>query len=203
MPLYVTVATEDVLSEAVALRLLAEQAPRLLVHQPPLGRQGFGYLKRKLENFRLMARRQPVLMLTDLDNAPCAPALLADWSGGRANPPYMLLRVVVREIEAWLLADPENLAQFLSIKSGRFPAAPETSPDPKADLVHLCQKARPSDLRHDLVPVRGSTAKVGLGYNLHMARFVRDHWNPARAAESAPSLARTRHRLAELAATAP
>lgn len=203
MPHLVTVATEDVVSEAVALRLLAEHPTALYPHNGPLGREGFGYLKANLDKFRAMARRHPVLLLTDLDRRTCAPGLITDWTGGKLLPPHLLFRVVVREVEAWLMADAEALRGFLSLKSGRIPNRPEERLDPKSDLIQICQMVKPRSFREELVPEKGSTAKVGVGYNLHMVRFVRDHWNPARAAENAPSLARARRRLAELAATAP
>lgn len=203
MPRHVTVATEDEVSEAVALRLLGEHPSTLVLIDPPLRRGGFGYLKANLDKFSAIARRQPVLLLTDLDRKACAPAFIADWMGAKPLPPHLLFRVAVREVEAWLLADTEGLRAFLSLASARFPSRPEERLDPKADLVQICQKVKPKSLREELVPEKGSTAKVGVGYNLHMTRFVRDHWSPARAAENAPSLARARRRLAELAATAP
>ena len=123
MPLHVTVATEDMLSEAVALRLLAEHSPRLMLHQS-LHQQGFGYLKRKLNAFRQMAQRQPVFLLTDLDRQQCALELITQWSNGRPYPTNLLFRVAVREVEAWLLADRENLSTFLSLPSGRLSSVP-------------------------------------------------------------------------------
>ena len=203
MPHYVTVATEDEVSEAVALRLLGEHASALKLHNNPLRRQGFGYLKANLEKFRAMAQRHPALLLTDLDRKHCAPGLVAEWTHGKSLPPRFLFRVVVREVEAWLMADPEALRDFLSLQSARIPSLPEERGDPKTDLIQICRKVKLKSFREELVPETGSTAKVGVGYNLHMTRFVRDHWDPTRAAENAPSLARARRRLAELAATAP
>lgn len=203
MPHYVSVATEDEVSEAVALRLLSEHPSALQLHNIPFGRRGFGYLKANLAKFCAIARQHPVLLLTDLDRNPCAPGLISNWADGTAIPPRLLFRVVVREVEAWLLADAVGLRDFLSLKSARIPPQPEDRIDPKADIVSLCRGARPTQMRADLIPDRGSTAKVGVGYNLHMVRFVRDHWDPARAAQNAPSLARARRRLAELAATSP
>lgn len=202
MPHYITVATEDEVSEAVALRLLGEHPSALLLHDTPLGRKGYGYLQTHLEKFSSIARHRPVLLLTDLDRRPCASGLISDWMRGRQLPSLLFFRVVVREVEAWLLADASALRDFLSLKSARIPLQPEARMDPKADLIGLCRGARPATLRNDLTPERGSTAKVGPGYNLHMVRFVRDYWDPARAAVNAPSLARARRRLAELAAAA-
>lgn len=203
MPHHVTVATEDEVSEAVALRLLAEHPSALALHSSPLRRGGFGYLKANLEKFRAIAQRHPVLLLTDLDRKPCAPGLVADWMGGKSLPPHLLFRVVVREVEAWLMADAEALRDFLSLNSARIPNRPEERLDPKTDLIQICRKVQRKSFREELVPEKGSTAKVGVGYNLHMVRFVRDHWDPARAAQNAPSLARARRRLAELAAISP
>lgn len=203
MPHYVTIATEDEVSEAVALRLLGEHPSALSLLAPPLRRGGSGYLKANLDKFRAMAQRHPVLLLTDLDRKACAPTLIADWAGKKSLPPHLLFRVVVREVEAWIMADVVALRDFLSLKTARIPNLPEERFDPKTDLIQICRKVQLKSVREELVPETGSTAKVGVGYNLHMTRFVRDHWDPARAAENAPSLARARWRLAQLAATAP
>ena len=92
-----SVATEDALSEAVGARLLLEHG---IVPSQLLKREGFGYLKSRAKSWQEIARRRPVLVLTDLDRASCPPALRSDWFGIDALSPWLCFRVAVREIES-------------------------------------------------------------------------------------------------------
>ncbi|TAN52447.1 MAG: hypothetical protein EPN21_03975 [Methylococcaceae bacterium] len=73
----IALATEDALSEEIGKRLVAETGSRLQVHQT-FRKQGFGYLKSNLQRFREVSRQMPLILLTDLDRATCAPSLIND-----------------------------------------------------------------------------------------------------------------------------
>ena len=193
---YITIATEDELSEVVAQRLVRE-FPSLAITQN-LRRGGNGYLRSRLENFFALARHMPVLMITDLDSAACAPALLQEWCGDvkMEIPSQMLLRVAVREVEAWLLADEGVMGAFL--KTNKIPKDPERLKDPKKTLLSLAQKA-PKDIKDDLIAKKNSIAIQGLGYNSRLGAFVREVWCPRRAVMNADSLKRCLEKLANLA----
>lgn len=189
----IAIATEDALSEAV-LETLVQHSGRPVQIAARLRRQGFGYLKSRMASFHQMAQWRPVLVLTDLDQTHCAPLLLRDWL--RQPPaPNLLLRVAVREVEAWLLADGEAFATFMGIDPGKVPAQPETLPDPKQRLLNLVRQSRQRDVKRDLLPAPGSRTIQGLGYNEQLIRFVRDHWRVDCASAQAPSLARAWRRL--------
>lgn len=192
----VALGTEDELSEAVGVRLLAEHEQYL---QPGLRlrKSGFGYLRSNVKRWRELAQRQPVVLITDLDQIACPPALLNDWLGGQACPENLLLRVAVREVEAWLLADHVAMQGLLGDRA-RLPPAPDALPDPKQHLLGLAKRA-PRDVRLDLVQEAGSVSRQGLGYNARLTDLVRMSWSPARAAERSPSLARARRSLGALA----
>lgn len=189
-------ATEDVLSEAIGLRLLAELpvpiTPGLL-----LRKDGFGYLRAGMKNWRQLALRQTVLILTDLDQVACPVALKADWLGNKPAPAGLLLRIAVREVESWVLADHEAMRKLIGQK-GTLPPEPDSLPDPKQHLLKLAKlAARP--VREDLVKETGAVASQGIGYNHRLTNWVRSDWSPERAAQRSPSLQRTRIRLSELA----
>lgn len=192
----ITLATEDELSEEVGLRLAQEVG--LTVNQR-LRRGGSGYLRSRVTNFCEMAVRVPVFMLTDLDRAPCAPALIADWMGTRTRPAGFIFRVSVREIESWLLADHRALSSLFGDRVATFPEQPDQLTDPKQALLTLAQRAR-RDVREDLLIRRGAIASQGLGYNARLGAVVRQTWSPSDAATRSPSLARARVRLREFAA---
>jgi hypothetical protein len=105
----VFLAAEDRLGLALGHRLINEQ-PSLQVWRE-LDGNGFGNLKRDAKKYDAMARNGlPVLMLTDLDDCPCCTHLMNRWLGNGKKPhSNFLLRICVREAEAWLLAHPDPL----------------------------------------------------------------------------------------------
>lgn len=190
----VYLAAEDRLGLAIGRKLILESSP-LTIYREENG-HGYGTLKQKTTNFQQMARHMPVLMLTDLDNWPCPSVLISDWLGASPCKGF-LFRVCVREVEAWLMADRDAVANLLHLSATRVPAQPETLADPKAQLIRLAKSA-PKRIRIALSPT--GTATIGPEYNDLLADFVETTWDPEVAARSAPSLARARTRLSQLAA---
>lgn len=193
----IVIATEDVLSESVARRLVAESSSRLIVGQA-LRRNGAGYLRSRFRNFCEIARRTPVLLIADLDTATCPPDLLHAWSRRDAIPGQLLFRIAVRQIESWILADREGIAKFLSVGVAKIPKAPDTLGNAKHTLLRVAQAA-PRRIRGELVAERNAIASQGLGYNDVLSKFIRNAWNPKNAASRSGSLNRARKRLSELA----
>jgi len=153
-----------------------------------------------MKNWCEMANNnQPLVLLTDLDSKPCASVLIKEWLGRNSPPINLVLRVAVRDVESWLLADHEGMQQLLGkAKNVHLPLDPDRLPDPKRYLLSLAGKAR-RDVRDDLVETRGSSAIQGLGYNARLCSFVCTDWSIERASSRSDSLRRTRLRLSELA----
>lgn len=194
----IAIATEDELSEAVALRLVAE-LPELCCVTHRLRKNGFGYLRSRMDSWREMAEHQVVLVLTDLDQLACPLALLEDWVGKARLPARLLLRIAVREVEAWALADHKAMRALMGPK-GTLPPLPDGLPDPKQALLKLA-KGAPRIVRDDLLRnLPGGGLAQGLGYNARLVSWVMNDWDPQRAAECSPSLARARTRLREATA---
>lgn len=194
----VYLATEDELSEAVGLRLLQEHKVFAQTQPTLLRKGGFGYLRSKMGNWKQLAQRQLVVLLTDLDKIACPVALLDDWLGtGRDCPEHLIFRIAEREVEAWLLADHKAFALLMGQKA-ELPREPDALPDPKQFLLKQAKKA-PRAIREDLVAEAGSRAKQGLGYNARLVLWVKTQWCPKRAAERSPSLARARRALSQAA----
>ena len=192
----VYLAAEDVPGLAVGRKLVAEQSCLSVYNGAGENARGFSNLKKKTPAFNQMGKSGlPVLMLTDLDTASCPSGIINDWLGRKPSRGF-LFRICVREVEAWLLADREAMAAFLGIKADHVPALPELLPDPKATLIKLAQKAS-RKIRVGMTP-QGS-APIGPEYNDLLSGFIAESWSIERAAERAPSLARARHRIAELA----
>jgi hypothetical protein len=193
MTIPVNLATEDELSETVLRRLL-DHAERGYAIGAAFGRRGFGYLRGSIANWNHAARFVPFVVLTDLDRRPCPAGLVKDWLG-EAKHPNLLLRVAVREVEAWLLADRASIARFLHVSEKWVPLDPDGLSDPKAALIDASRRSRSEMIRERIAPKRGSTATQGREYNACLAEFVQTDWSIEEAASHSASLKRTVARL--------
>jgi hypothetical protein len=192
------IAVEDDLSDAVARKLLYHvrrgfrvKARYPLAAFPHLRPElsGYGYLRANVQAFNGAAAKTPHLLLTDLDLAACAPELIREWHASSLHSNF-LLRVAVREVEAWLLADAANMADYLGLAPNHFPASAETVANPKEEIVRLARLSIDAEVRQNLVPRPGSTAKTGRLFNRSLIGFVRDLWDIDAAGANANSLAR-------------
>ena len=191
----VALATEDDLSEAIGLRLLAELSTSVTPNLS-LGKKGSGYLRSGIQKWRQLAHKQVVLIFTDLDRVECPVALREDWLGSANVPVNLMLRIAVREVESWVLADHQAFRKLIGQK-GKLPPDPDSLSDPKQHLLQLAKLA-PRTIKADLLKVSGAVSSQGIGYNSLLVRWVHSSWSPIRAAERSPSLKRTLDRLHEM-----
>lgn len=186
------------LADAAVLQRLIEDAGASL--GPVYGGRGKGHLVGRLAAYNTAARLSPWVVLIDLDRqTECAARVRVQWLPDVA--PLMCFRIVVRAIEAWLLADPERLGRFLGVPQTSIPVYPETLGDPKRDLVDLARQSKRLHIREDMVPRPGSGRSVGPAYTSRLIEFVLDHragWRPEVAAGYADSLARCLKCIREL-----
>jgi hypothetical protein len=192
MPTYVVLVSEDELSEAVLYRLLAVVERDFVVDRSIIAR-GFGNIKANIQRYRTACKAVPHIVLTDLDAAECAPAFLAKWNATNL-PVELLLRVAVREVESWLIADQVGLAQFIGVPANRFPAKPDEAADPKQVLINVARNGR-TRVAREIVPEAGSKASIGPLYNNHLIQFARTHWDVDGAAQNSLSLSKAILRL--------
>ncbi len=187
------VVTEDVLSETVLQRLLQNTG---YSGAAPIFRiaRGNAAIRKNLGKYKGASNTIPHIVLTDLDLYPCPLALMNDWRVG-ALPQSMLLRIAVREVEAWLLADREGIASFLHTAVEKVPFEPELLDNPKHALFGIIRKSRKRRLVTDMVPLPG--AHIGPLYNDRMCDFALNHWKVEAAVENAPSLARNIARISD------
>ena len=178
---------EGDLDEAAALRLV-----RATHHTPGVcfGKRGCGYIRNKIQGFNQASRSIHCLTLVDFMDTrlACPPEVVAEWLPHRQT--RMLFRVVVPELESWLIADRRNLADFLRVDLALVPGTPELLLDPKRELVNIARRSRRKTIRSALVPDIGSTAQVGKLYVSEMKRFIETEWDIQSARASAPSLHR-------------
>lgn len=190
----VNIATEDELSEVVLTRLLRFSGRKYWIGTA-YRRGGYGYLKKTVPAWNRAAVRTPFLILTDLDEVQCPSKLISDW----LNEPVhsnLLVRIAVREVESWLLADSGGLAAYLRVSTTLIPEHPDELADPKAVLVSIARKSRSRDIKSRILPKDNSTAKQGPDYNSCLSAFVTERWDIESAIKRSPSLKRAVARYA-------
>lgn len=150
---------------------------------------GKGKLDAQLSGYNNAARFSPWFVMRDLNgDAACASALVQTLLPQAAQ--NLRLRIAVRSVEAWLLADRENVSSFLAVSLKHLPVDAESLHDPKGALVNLAARSRRRDVRRDMVPAAGTSARVGRGYTARLIEFVGTAWDPVAAAQESDSLRR-------------
>ena len=191
----ISAAVEGILDEAVIRKLITH------VGATPgdvYGKQGKAFLRQKIGAYNEAARRVPWIVLVDLDyDANCAPALRKTWLPNPA--PGLCFRIAVREVEAWLLANEENLASFLGVSRKKILCDPEHLEDPKGTMVNLARASRCREIREDMVPRPESGRQAGPAYTSRLIEFVSHYWRPGVAAQHSESLERALSCISRLA----
>jgi hypothetical protein len=183
---------EDGLCCALGTKLVTDVLGGSLA-QPAVDTKGVTNLKRNLARYTQIAHLYPVLCLADTDGQ-CALLLRRQWLGGKA-PDRFHLRLAVPEVESWVMADREALANFFRLSEPLIPDRPDELPDAKQALLNLAKRSRYQPVCQEIVT---RTGNPGTGYNVHLRTFVLQYWQPRRAQAHSPSLARAIRRLGEL-----
>lgn len=181
-----TLAVEGVHDDAVARRLCEVTGHAVGSSYIAKGKIKLG---QSLRGYNNAARLSWWLVLRDLDfDEGCAPSLISRVLPDRADK--MLLRVPIRSVESWLLADREGIADYLGISVDVVPREPEQLERPKRTLVDLARRSSRRGVRNEMVPGPGLSSEVGPGYTRHVLEFVGARWNPFYAADYSDSLSR-------------
>jgi len=152
---------------------------------------GKALLKQRVNGYNHAARYRPWIVLVDLNHeADCAPALRAAWLSKLAE--HMCFRVAVHEVEAWLLADRQQMATFLGVNLAKIPQTPDSLDDPKRTMVNLARHSSRKDVREDMVPRPNSGRSEGPAYASRLIEFVHRMWSPSAAEAHSDSLRRCR-----------
>ena len=187
----VTLAVEGLTDEAVMRRLLRDHRIEVAL---VVGLRGKAYLDQKLDAFNRAAQFGDWLVLRDLDqDAACAPSFVRDRLPRASSG--MHLRIVVRAIEAWLLADARGIADFFGVSRQHIPVDPSSLDDPKRALIDVARRSRSRAIREDMVPDPRTTARVGPGFVARIIEFAYSAWHWERAATQSESLRRCIARL--------
>jgi hypothetical protein len=198
---------EDELSCTVMRRLfdyhnMSNPVGKRLVFHPgfPENKRGCGNLKKLASNLVQMCGRAGlfVFVMTDLDQDECAPTLIHRWFPNiNPLPASLLFRVAEREVEAWLLANRDNLADFLDISKANFTRDPDTLNDPKYHLLNVIRSKGRKRIHREMLP--SGNAHIGPKYNEVLCNFVENHWDIDEAKQYSSSLQRTISALSRIA----
>ena len=130
-------------------------------------------------------KHMPVIGLADLEQARCASSLLAGKLPHKSGGFH--LRIAVRMLESWLLADRQAMARFLRVPISTLPLNPDGEAHAKRLLVDIARRSTSKAIRNALVP-DDSGGIVGADYAATMIKFIEEHWRVAVARKSSPSL---------------
>lgn len=153
---------------------------------------GKGRLDPKIPGYNAAARHRPWLVLRDADHDcdGCPAKLRRRLLPPDSHTPGLCLRLPVRALEAWLLADTDAFADFFAVAMSRVPTMVEDIADPKRTLVEVCRQSRKRLIRQAMAPPAKSSGRVGPEYATFLIDYCRSAWRPDVAAGNAPSLAR-------------
>ncbi|MBF2755021.1 MAG: hypothetical protein ISN29_07155 [Gammaproteobacteria bacterium AqS3] len=153
-------------------------------------------IQRKVPDLNHSAKENLLyLVVTDQDTPDNCPAGAIENLGAPLSP-NLLYRFAVMEIEAWVLADRENFAEYFSVSIRSVSQLPDEISKPKEALVAMVRKSSSKNIRDSFIPNRAKPiSSAGLNYNDILSDFVKQRWNVDNAQKYSPSLRRTYQRL--------
>jgi hypothetical protein len=184
--LKMNIVVEDYLSEIVLRKIIRQHGQRITVGGC-FGKKGFPFIQSNLAVFNRASELTPHLILTDLDDRKCAPALIRAWFPFIKNK-NLIFRIAVKEVEAWLIADRKSFSKYMGVGERVIPVKVEVIGDPKKFIIDTARRSPKMKLRDSIVPRDG--AAVGPDYNSVMALFANKHWNIDAAIKNSNSLKR-------------
>lgn len=148
-------------------------------------------LDRRIPELNRSGRYQGWLILRDLDrDEPCAPELVRRVLRNQDSASKVSVRVAVRGVESWLLADHVGFSRHFSVRQTALPQHPDQLDNPKRELMRICGASRNRAVRTYMMLHEAGGNRAGIGYATAIIGFARDHWDLERAAQRSPSLDR-------------
>ena len=109
---YVSLVVEGSLDETISKKLISKYANHIKIRTTySMGSRS--EIRKRINKYNQAARVYPFWVLVDLNQDECPPILIKEWVPHKN--PQLFLRVAVRQVEAWLLADRQAFARFLGV----------------------------------------------------------------------------------------
>lgn len=182
----VNIAVEDRLSETMLKILLSGAKGKPVVTQSypiakgwqkDVGPNGYGYIRKNLAAFNAASAVTPFVVLVDADNRPCPPETISLWLDGILKHQDLFIRIAIREVEAWLLADRSGIASYLAVPDQFIPQDTSRIKDPKRYISRLAARSRRKEIREDLARAAGTRSKTGPFFGQSLQFFAKNLWN--------------------------
>lgn len=190
--------SEDALIESAARKIISLANPALNISNA-MGRRGFHHLRSRVSEIRRSSSALKFLIFLDGDELGnmCPGEAITEWFES-PQPSNIHVRFAFHEVESWLLADRQNMAQFLSVRVHDIPIVNDQTKHAKEVLVRISRRSRRREIVQDMVPQEGFSSIVGPAYNLRLSEFIETAWDINAAAFGNDSLARACKRIAEI-----
>lgn len=155
-------------------------------------------LDSRIANYRRAKIGMPWVVFRDADGK-CPVELRRRLEDNQPFEMTFQLRVVVNEIESWLMGDMESFSCYFDVPIQLLSHQPESLEDPKAELLKICKKSRKSEVRQGVTAsFRDSNLRAGPEYVRYLNDFAASKWRPEIAALQCPSLERAIRALKQL-----
>ena len=195
--IYVYAYVEDEPTEAVLKKMIEyvnsySRNRFLFCNGAPVITRGYGNLKNTACRF-IRAEKSGIwsIFVTDLDQFETVHSLCNNWFGlscFRQLPSQMIFRIAVREVESWIIADKEGIAEFLNVAVANFTDLPDNISDPKQFIFKVIRHKCRNKKYKEMLPLRGQA--IGIEYNPQIVSFITNNWNIENAMNKSPSLKR-------------
>ena len=193
---------EDPLSRSALVRVIEHCHAECYLTELQPGQGGNSFIRKQLPAYCKLADSANVFILTDLDDADCAPGLKNQWFGqiNRIDnyPPGMFFSVAVCEVESWLIADYQNFSAFTGVSPDNLNFDISTD-GTKERMLDAIKSYGNQNAKREMLPDKNVRAKVGLGYNRYLCEFTENYWDVEKAACEADSLKRAIDRISRAA----
>ena len=135
---------------------VAERLIRHVGHTPhrAIVAGGVPRLDQRIPGLTRSAAHMNWLILRDLDREQCAPRLVRRLFAG-GIPPRASLRIPVRSMESWMLADAVGFSEVFSVNQNRLPDRPDNLENAKLYLVNACRSSRRLEVRSAIPATKG------------------------------------------------
>ncbi|MBN1927821.1 MAG: hypothetical protein JW798_18455 [Prolixibacteraceae bacterium] len=203
----VYIVGEDQAAREIIKRLLSFCSDdfNILMELPARG----GEIKKMLINYNTLSLKFPVILLMDLDDKDCAPVIINQYFKGNIKNTQFILNIAIDEVEAWLMADRENFANYYRVPITSIPE-PKLYRTIKSSFYEMYFPYKSSlfmvkeiiplskikEFKEQMIP--SSNAKKGKEYNTALTPFIKNHWNIKNAMNHSDSLYRMINRIKKI-----
>ncbi len=172
----INIICEDSLHVAVIRRLIDIYNPSLRINViNKLGSRS--EIEKRIVIYNGSPEDVSYFIMIDLDSDQCAPALINKLLPRGVNS-NNIVRIAVRQIESWLLADSKNLSSYFGIKNSLIPNNTDMLSNSKNFLIEIAKQSNRSIIKCNIVPDSAGTAKQGPDYNYPLIIFILEKWDP-------------------------